>query len=216
MWPRNVLNKGIFCWIISLSKKLRETYFSNFLIVPYQRNEYFLPHLRRCFTRCRCIKWSYIKSYKIRSVAFRSHCIMIILDKWFTDQLESNSLYSILHISETKPMRNSTCAPWSSVVWLFDIPNCDDENVVIPFLDRVILWVHSGSDKSNLAPDHERYSHPSAPSRSVRHYIKPFCARLNILISNSCFRTKRVQLNCGYELSLNDRPGANPSGRSGA
>jgi hypothetical protein len=36
-------------------------------------------------------------------------------------QLTLNSLYSILHISESKPMRNGKWAPWSSVVWLFEI-----------------------------------------------------------------------------------------------
>jgi hypothetical protein len=31
------------------------------------------------------------------------------------------------------------------------------------------LYVHSGNDKSNLAPDYENYSRPSTPIRSVGH-----------------------------------------------
>jgi hypothetical protein len=40
--------------------------------------------------RCRCIKWPDIKSPKIRSIAFSSRCIMIILDKLFIHQLKSH------------------------------------------------------------------------------------------------------------------------------
>jgi hypothetical protein len=61
--------------------------------------------------RCRCIKWPDIKSHKIRSVASRSRRAMIILDKLFVRQLESNFVCSISHISETKPTRNGRSAP---------------------------------------------------------------------------------------------------------
>jgi hypothetical protein len=50
---------------------------------------------------------------------------MIIVDELFICQSESNSLYSISHISKTKPTRNGRWAPWSSVVWLFQIPKCN-------------------------------------------------------------------------------------------
>jgi hypothetical protein len=60
------------------------------------------------------------------------------------------------------------------------LQNGTAKNVIIMFSDTITLWVHSGNYKSNLAPDYERYSHPNAPPRSVRHYIKGFCARLNI------------------------------------
>jgi hypothetical protein len=135
--------------------------------------------------RCKCIKWLEIKSHKIRSVAFRSRHVMIIVDKLLIYQLESNSLCSILHISETKPTRNGRWAPWSSVVWLFEIPRCDGENVITTFSDRVTLYVHSGTDQSHLAPNHERHSCLSAPTRSIGYYIKWFCTRISILIYNS-------------------------------
>jgi hypothetical protein len=77
---------------------------------------------------CTCIKQSNIKSHKIRSVASRSRCIMIRLDKLFIHQLELKSLYSILQINDTKSMRNGRSAPWSSVIWLFETPKCDGEN----------------------------------------------------------------------------------------
>jgi hypothetical protein len=77
--------------------------------------------------RWRYIKWPDITSRKIRLVAFRSRCIMIILDRLFICEFESNSVYSILHINETKPTRNGRRALWSSVVWLFEIPKCDGE-----------------------------------------------------------------------------------------
>jgi hypothetical protein len=52
---------------------------------------------------------------------------MIIVDKLFIRQSESNSRYSISHISKTKPTRNGRWAPWSSVAWLFRIPKCNGE-----------------------------------------------------------------------------------------
>jgi hypothetical protein len=55
------------------------------------------------------------------------------------------------------------------------------------------LYVHSGNDKPNLAPDYERYSPPSAPTRSVGHDMKWFCIRISILIDHSWFRMKSVQ-----------------------
>jgi hypothetical protein len=42
-------------------------------------------------------------------------------------------------------------------------------NAVIPLSDTATLYVHSGNDKSHLAPDYERYSRPSASTRSVGH-----------------------------------------------
>jgi hypothetical protein len=66
------------------------------------------------------------------------------------------------------------------VIWLFEIPKCDGENVVMTFSDKMTLYVHSGNDQSNLALDSERYSGPSAPIRSVGHYIKWFCTRMSI------------------------------------
>jgi hypothetical protein len=77
--------------------------------------------------RWRCIKRPDIKSHKIRSVAFRSRCIMTILDKLFIHQRESNSLYSISDINDTKLTKNGRLAPWISVIWLFEIPKCDSE-----------------------------------------------------------------------------------------
>jgi hypothetical protein len=78
--------------------------------------------------RCRCTKWPDIKSHKIRSVASRSRGLMILLDKLFICQSESNLLCSISRVSETKPTRNGRCTPWSSVVWSFEIPKCDGRN----------------------------------------------------------------------------------------
>jgi hypothetical protein len=59
--------------------------------------------------------------------------------------------------------------------------NATAENVVIILSHTVTLWVHSSNDNSNLERDYERYNRISAPPRSVRHYMKQFCARLNIL-----------------------------------
>jgi hypothetical protein len=90
------------------------------------------------------------------------------------------------------------------------------ENVVIAFSDTMTLNMHSGNDKSHLAPDYKRYSGSSAPPRSVRHSIKWFCTIINILICNSWFKMKSAESKRGYELSLNDLPGANPFGLSSA
>jgi hypothetical protein len=139
-----------------------------------------------------CIKWPDIKPHKIRSVAFRSRCTMIILDKSFIHQLDLNSFYSILYMSEIKPTRNDTCAPWSSVVWCSRLQNATAKSIVSMFSDTVTLWVHSSNDKSNLAPDYERYSRLWAPPRSIRYYINQFYARLNVfniqrfLLSEKC------------------------------
>jgi hypothetical protein len=46
-------------------------------------------------TRRKRIKWLDIKSHEIRSVASRSRRVMVISDKLFICQLESNSWYSI-------------------------------------------------------------------------------------------------------------------------
>jgi hypothetical protein len=115
---------------------------------PYTMREivwYNSGQLKRYYTwggtPCRCIRWPYIKSHKIRSVASRPRCIMIISDKLFIRQLQSNSLYSILHVSDTKPTRNGRWAPWNSVVWLFEIPKCEREKCcyyVLGYND--ILW----------------------------------------------------------------------------
>jgi hypothetical protein len=77
--------------------------------------------------RCRYIKGPDIKSHKIRSVAFRSRYVKILLDTLFIHHLKLNSLYSMLHRSETKSRRTGRLAPWSLVVWLFEIPKCDGE-----------------------------------------------------------------------------------------
>jgi hypothetical protein len=61
--------------------------------------------------RDRSIKWRDRKLHKIRSVASRSRCVLMILEKLIIYQLESNSLYSILHICKTKPLRNGRWAP---------------------------------------------------------------------------------------------------------
>jgi hypothetical protein len=122
--------------VFSLSSKQSTPHYLSPLI-SYRENPYwsidrFWPWISnsQCLFnqhRCRCIKQPDIKSHTIRSVAFRSWCTMMILDKWFIHQWESNSLSSILHISETKPTRNDTCIPWSSVVWLSETPQCNDE-----------------------------------------------------------------------------------------
>jgi hypothetical protein len=166
--------------------------------------------------RWRCIKWADIKSHKIRSVASRSRCVMIILDRSFVHQLESNSLHAILHRSEIKPARNGRRAPWCLIVRLFEILKCDGKNVVVTLSDTVTFYVNSGNDKWYLAPDYERYSHPSTPTRSEGHYCNCSYVGLIVLLYNSCFRMKSVQSNHEYELSLNRLPGANPFGLSGA
>jgi hypothetical protein len=80
----------------------------------------------------------------------------------------------------------------------------------------MILCVHFGNDKLHLAPDYERYSCPSAPPWSHRHYQKRFSAGINILIYNTSLRIKSVQSNRGCELALDDFPGADPFGLSEA
>jgi hypothetical protein len=107
--------------------------------------------------RCRCIEWSDIKLHKIRSVALRSRRVMIVLDRLLIHQLESKSLYSISHISETRPTRNGRWNPWSSVVCLFEVPKCDGEKCCYCVLGYIVtLYVHSGNDQSHLAPYYER------------------------------------------------------------
>jgi hypothetical protein len=107
-------------------------------------------------------------------------------------------------MSQTKPTRNGRCAPWRSVVLLLEIPKCAEGNVLITFSGTMALYVHSGNDQSRFAPDYERYSHPSAPTRSVGHCIKWFCTRISILIYNSRFRMKSVQSSRGYELPIGE------------
>jgi hypothetical protein len=145
--------------------------------------------------RCRCIKWQNMKSHKILSVESRSRRAMIILNNLFIHQLESNSLSSIPYINETKPKRNGRWAPWSSVVWLREIPKCDRR--------RYRYDVLGHNDQSHLAPDYERYSHPSASTRSICYYIKWFWTRINHLISNSQFKMK-VSSPIVYKLSVGE------------
>jgi hypothetical protein len=92
------------------------------------------------------------------------------------------------------------------VPWLgcLRFQNATGKNVVITFSDTMTLHVHSGNDKSHLAPDYERYSRPSAPTRSIGHYIKWFCTRTSILRYNSWFKMKSGQSNRGYELSVGE------------
>jgi hypothetical protein len=60
-------------------------------------------------------------------------------------------------------------------VWWFGcsrFQNATGKTVVITFSDRMTLYLHSINDKSHLAPDYERCSRPSAPTRSLGHYIQ--------------------------------------------
>jgi hypothetical protein len=63
--------------------------------------------------------------------------------------------------------------------------NATAKDVVMTFSDTMTPDVHSGNGKLYLAPDYERFSRPSASTRSVGHWIKRFCAGINILIYNS-------------------------------
>jgi hypothetical protein len=85
-------------------------------------------------------------------------------------QLKLNSLYSILHISETKSTRNGL--PGVRQFGRSKFQNATGKNVVIMFSDIMTLYVHSGHDKSHLAPDSERYVRSSAPTGSVAHSLK--------------------------------------------
>jgi hypothetical protein len=148
--------------IFSLSSNQPITHYLSLLISyrenPYLSIDWFWPWISssRCLFnqhRCRCINYPDIKSHTIRSVAFRSWCTMMILNKLFIHQWESNSLSSIFHISETKPTRNDICVPWSSVGWLSETPQCNGEKSC----DHVLgysntLGIYS-NDKSNLTPD---------------------------------------------------------------
>jgi hypothetical protein len=58
--------------------------------------------------------------------------------------------------------------------------NATGENAVMTFSDTTTLDVHSGNDKSHLAPDSERYISPSVPSQPVGHSIQWFCAIISI------------------------------------
>jgi hypothetical protein len=136
------------------------------------------------FSRWMYLVWPNIKSHKIPWVTFRSRCVMIMLNKLLIAHLKWNSLYSISHITETKYRRKSRWTLWNSVIRLFEIPKCDRENVLITLSDTMMLYVYSGNDKSHLAPDYERYNRSSAPTRSVRHYIKWFRTRISIVVQN--------------------------------
>jgi hypothetical protein len=60
-------------------------------------------------------------------------------------------------------------------VRLFGCPrfqNATMENIVILFSDTMTLYVHFGNNESHLAPNSERYTLSSAPTRSVGDYIK--------------------------------------------
>jgi hypothetical protein len=50
--------------------------------------------------------------------------------------------------------------------------NATEANVVISLSDTMILYLHSGNDQSHLAPDYEKCNRPSAPTRSVGHYME--------------------------------------------
>jgi hypothetical protein len=80
--------------------------------------------------------------------------------------------------------------------------NATGKNVVITFSGTMTLYMHSCNDQSHLAPNYERHSRPSAPTRLVGHCMKWFCARINILIYNSWFRMKVS--NHEYELSVGE------------
>jgi hypothetical protein len=102
--------------------------------------------------------------------------------------------------------------PWGMVDGLLEVrsfgcsrfQNAPGESVAITFSDTMILYVHSGNDQSHSAPDYEKFSRPSAPTRSVGHGIKSICIRIRILIYHSWFRLKSVQSNRGSELSVGE------------
>jgi hypothetical protein len=131
-------------------------------------------------SRCRCIKWPDIESHKILSVASRFRRVMIMFDKLFLRQWESNSLYSILQINDTKSARNGRWVPWSSAIWLSRFQSATAKNAITTFPDTMIFSVHSGNDIWHSAPDYERYSYSLAPLWSTRYYIKWFSAGINI------------------------------------
>jgi hypothetical protein len=102
------------------------------------------------------------------------------------------------------------------VRWFGDsrFQNARVKTVVITFSDTTTLCVHPGNDKSHLAPHYERSSRQSASIRSVRSHIQLFCVGIGILDIKLLIQGGNVQPNRGYELSLNDLPGANPFGLS--
>jgi hypothetical protein len=78
------------------------------------------------------------------------------------------------------------------------------------FSDTVTFYVHFGNDMLHLASDYERSSSPSAPPRSIRHYINRFCTERNIFNMQLVFQSESVQFDCEYELSLNNLPARTP------
>jgi hypothetical protein len=94
----------------------------------------------------------------------------------------SNQIQDIQYYTYVRPNPRETADMLLEVRWFgcsrFQITTA--KNIIIPFSDTMTFSVHSGNDKSYLAPDYERYSCPSALARSVGHDIKLFCARINI------------------------------------
>jgi hypothetical protein len=97
------------------------------------------------------------------------------------NRLEYGILYRKFNNNQTEQTRNGGQAPESLAVSMHLIPECDCENVVIKMLDTIALFVHSGSQKSDLVWNYKRYSSPSSPSRSVRHSIAWSCDQMNII-----------------------------------
>jgi hypothetical protein len=52
--------------------------------------------------------------------------------------------------------------------------NATREDIVTTFPDTMTLYVHSGNDQFYLAPDYERYSRPSASTRSICYILNDF------------------------------------------
>jgi hypothetical protein len=81
---------------------------------------------------------------------------MVILNRLYISQSESNSLYSISHINETIPREMANGLLEVRQFGYSKFQNATAGNVDIKFLDIMTFYVPSGNNKSHLAPDCER------------------------------------------------------------
>jgi hypothetical protein len=85
----------------------------------------FAAWLYPIISRSTCMKWSNIKSHKIRSVAKTSRHPTTRLDGLFINELEGNGLCLIFYRNKTELTRDRPLGPWSGTVWPYEIRICD-------------------------------------------------------------------------------------------
>jgi hypothetical protein len=77
------------------------------------------------------------------------------------------------------------------------------KDVAAHLLDTMVLYVHVGNSKSDLALDYERYSGRCCPSQTVRRHISSFCDKMGTIDMQELIQNERCQSACGYEWPLN-------------